>query len=137
MKAGIPLTDADRWDWLIELRKASTAALEKGAAGVILTCSSLKEKYRDELRIAQLKTKDIAIHFILLSTTEEVLLSRVGSRQGHYMKANMVQSQIKTFELPVASETDVSVIDVNRSMADVLALARGVVEEVMSNEARS
>ena len=137
MSNGIPLADADRWDWLILLRNASMAELERGASGVVVTCSSLKEKYRDELRMVQLKLRNVAVHFILLSATEEVLLSRVGNRQGHYMKANMVTSQINSFELPVPSETDANVIDVDRSQTEVLAQALRVVEEVMKGEAHS
>lgn len=134
MAAGNPLTDADRWDWLILLRNASMAELARGASGVVVTCSSLKEKYRDELRMAQLKIDAVSVHFILLSASEEVLLSRVQARQGHYMKSNMVTSQVSIFEFPTPSETDVRVVDVNRSMSEVQSSALGVVEEFLGTE---
>src|SRR5689334_7698793 len=49
MAAGTPLTDADRWDWLITLREAAIQKLRTSNA-VIVTCSALKHKYRDVIR---------------------------------------------------------------------------------------
>jgi gluconokinase len=45
MRAGIPLTDADRWPWLD--RVAEVLAKE---APVIVGCSALRLAYRDRLR---------------------------------------------------------------------------------------
>ncbi|KAK6843154.1 glucokinase [Apiospora arundinis] len=54
MRNGIPLTDADRWDWLTLLREESLRQLSKGNESVVLTCSALKRKYRDVIRVAPL-----------------------------------------------------------------------------------
>ncbi|WP_253074008.1 gluconokinase, GntK/IdnK-type, partial [Pseudomonas sp. Bi70] len=51
MSAGIPLNDDDRADWLARLGQELVSALETHAHPV-LTCSSLKRKYRDRLREA-------------------------------------------------------------------------------------
>ncbi|KAI1466853.1 carbohydrate kinase [Daldinia caldariorum] len=120
MANGIPLTDIDRWDWLIALRKESLRKLEDGAEGVVLTCSALKRKYRDVIRVAPYYMHDVVLHFIYLHAPEDVLLKRVGLRQGHYMGANMVHSQFSILEPPTAEETDVISIDVSRPMEDVL-----------------
>jgi gluconokinase len=119
MSAGIPLTDADRWDWLTLLREESLRQLAAGAEGVVLTCSALKRKYRDVIRVAPYYSHDVILHFIYLHAPEAVLLDRVGARQGHYMGANMVQSQFAILEPPTAEETDVISVDVSGSMADV------------------
>lgn len=119
MAAGIPLTDADRWDWLTELREASLRRLAEGADGVVLTCSALKRKYRDVIRVAPYYSHDVVLHFIYLHAPEEVLLQRVGARQGHYMGANMVHSQFSILEPPTAEETDVISIDVSGPMEQV------------------
>ena len=58
MANGIPLTDEDRWDWLLALRQASINTLSKSSpeshqntlGGVVVTCSALKKSYRDVLR---------------------------------------------------------------------------------------
>ena len=48
MRRGIPLTDADRADWLNTLAKLIHQQLEWGHPG-ILACSALKQRYRDVL----------------------------------------------------------------------------------------
>src|SRR5690349_16138678 len=46
MKAGTPLTDEHRADWLATLG----GELEARPHGAVLTCSALKRVYRDQLR---------------------------------------------------------------------------------------
>ncbi|ORY66361.1 thermoresistant gluconokinase [Pseudomassariella vexata] len=119
MATGIPLTDADRWDWLTLLRDESLRQLAAGANGVVVTCSALKRKYRDVIRVAPYYSHDVLLHFIYLHAPEAVLLERVGMRQGHYMGANMVHSQFSILEPPTAEETDVISVDVSASMPEV------------------
>jgi gluconokinase len=107
MGNGIPLTDEDRWDWLISLRKAAIEALSPSEAndfhppaGVVVACSALKQKYRDVMRVAAYGSPSVQIHFIYLKLSEEVLMQRVSQRQSHYMKSEMVRSQIQALEEP-------------------------------------
>ncbi|KAK3934785.1 putative gluconokinase [Diplogelasinospora grovesii] len=123
MSNGIPLTDADRWDWLTALREASIHELDQGHDGVVLTCSALKRKYRDVIRVAPYFSPNLHLHFIYLHATEEVLLQRVLARKDHYMGANMVHSQFDILEPPTAEETDVITIDVSRSVEEVMTEA--------------
>ncbi|KAF5529206.1 gluconokinase [Fusarium phyllophilum] len=119
MRNGIPLTDADRWDWLTALREESIKRLNSGSNGVVLTCSALKRKYRDVIRVAGYYDHRIQIHFVFLDASEELLLARVAQRQNHYMGANMVHSQFETLERPLADEKDVITIDVSRPIEEV------------------
>ena len=119
MANGIPLTDADRWDWLTALREESMRQISRGSHGVVLTCSALKRKYRDVIRVAAYYDRQLLIHFIYLDATEEVLLKRVASRQGHFMGANMVHSQFECLERPSTDETDVITVDVSRTQQEV------------------
>ena len=132
MRSGVPLTDADRWDWLVALRDESIHRISHGLGGVVVTCSALKRKYRDVIRVAAYYDHDILVHFIFLSAPPEVLLQRVSQRQGHYMGANMVKSQFDILERPAADETDVVSIDVSRTMdevkQDVLAMVSDIVK---------
>ncbi|KAI1810771.1 thermoresistant gluconokinase [Poronia punctata] len=121
MANGIPLTDADRWDWLTLLREESLRQLASGAEGVVLTCSALKRKYRDVIRVAPYYSHDVQLHFIYLHAPEAVLLERVGLRENHYMGANMVRSQFEILEPPTAEETDVISVDVSGPASGVLA----------------
>lgn len=133
MSAGIPLTDADRWDWLTALREASIRELDRGSDGVVLTCSALKRKYRDVIRVAPYFTPNLHLHFIYLDAPEEVLLQRVSARQNHYMGANMVHSQFDILERPTTDEVDVITVDVTRSADDVKTDALGRVRETMES----
>lgn len=119
MRTGVPLTDADRWDWLTVLREEAIHQLGAGADGVVVTCSALKRKYRDVIRVAGYYDHRILIHFVFLDASEEVLLARVTQRQNHYMGANMVQSQFDILERPMGDEKDVITIDVSRPIEDV------------------
>lgn len=107
MGNGIPLTDEDRWDWLISLRKAAIGALSPSEAnnfhppaGVVVACSALKQKYRDVMRIAAYGSPSVQIQFIYLKLSEEVLMQRVSQRTSHYMKSDMVRSQMQALEEP-------------------------------------
>lgn len=131
MSAGIPLTDADRWDWLTALREASIRELDRGSEGVVLTCSALKRKYRDVIRVAPYFTPNLHLHFIYLDAPEELLLQRVLARKGHYMGANMVHSQFDILERPREDETDVITIDVARPVEEVMADALDKVVQTM------
>jgi len=134
MSKGIPLTDADRWDWLTRLREESLRRLSSGSQGVVLTCSALKRKYRDVIRVAPYYDHDVRVHFIYLHAREEVLLARVAARQGHYMNANMVHSQFDILEEPGVEETDVITVDVSGSIEQVEDEALAKVQQAVQRE---
>lgn len=134
MSNGIPLTDADRWDWLTALREESMRLINEGQTGVVLTCSALKRKYRDVIRVAAYYDHHLLIHFIYLDASEELLLQRVTQRQGHYMGASMVHSQFDILERPSKNETDVITIDVSRTLGEVKEDALARVIDMMGSD---
>jgi gluconokinase len=136
MADGIPLTDADRWDWLVLLREQALSTLSKtSSTGVIVTCSALKRKYRDVLRVATYHHPEVFVHFIFLQASEALLMDRVRARKGHYMKDYMVHSQFESLEAPQRDETDVLAVDASGSSKEVQTLALKVVEKVMDEDA--
>ena len=134
MSNGTPLTDADRWDWLTLLREEATRRINEGSNGVVVTCSALKRKYRDVIRVAAYYKPNVLVHFIFLDADEETLLKRVGARKNHYMGANMVHSQFHDLERPSLEETDVVSIDVSRTIEEVKSDALSKMTEVMSSD---
>jgi gluconokinase len=119
MSANIPLDDADRWDWLIRLREAAIEALEDGGnVGVVMTCSALKRKYRDVIRIATLDACSVRLHFLYLDASLYTLKMRLHARKGHYMSSSMIESQLRDLEPIGKGETDVIRVDVNGSQND-------------------
>jgi len=135
MANGIALTDADRWDWLVLLRQKAVQELEHGTSGVVVTCSALKRKYRDVIRIASYNDHNVLVHFIYLKAPKEVLLARVLARKGHFMGANMVESQFASLEEPTADETDVVTVDVTAGMPEVQASALKQIKQVAQIQA--
>ncbi|KAG0639822.1 P-loop containing nucleoside triphosphate hydrolase protein [Tuber brumale] len=133
MANGIPLTDDDRWDWLETLRNKAVEELQSGAEGCVVTCSCLKRRYRDVIRIAGREADDVVVRFVYLRASEELLLKRVRARKNHYMKDDMVHSQFTALEEPDESEVDVISVDVSGSLAGVQNLTmervRGCMEE--------
>lgn len=99
MGAGIPLTDDDRYPWLCNLRDWMTEQARAGQAYSIVTCSALKKQYRDILRAAE-----GTVVFVHLTPPQAVNLERMMSRQGHYMKAGMLDSQLEILEYLEADE---------------------------------
>ncbi|KAI9674784.1 MAG: hypothetical protein M1817_001688 [Caeruleum heppii] len=135
MARGIPLTDADRWDWLELLRQKAVERLTSPtASGVVLTCSALKRKYRDVIRIAAYNDHDVIVHFVYLRANEEVLMQRVKQRQGHYMKDSMVHSQFNTLEEPKEDERDCLSVDVSGSLPQVLKMALKTVQQALAQD---
>lgn len=137
MSEGVPLTDADRWDWLTALREESRHQLAAGSDGVVVTCSALKRKYRDVIRVAGYYDHSLLIHFIFLHADQSVLLGRVTARAAatdHYMGANMVASQFSILELPQEDERDVITLDVSGTLDGVKADALERVRRMMGDE---
>ncbi|EMR89021.1 hypothetical protein ACHAPC_007808 [Botrytis cinerea] len=134
MAQGIPLNDADRWDWLTKLRDESVKSLNAGSQGVVLTCSALKRKYRDVIRVASYYDHNVLVHFVYLHASEETLLARVGARQGHFMGANMVHSQFGILEPPTKDETDVIQVDVSGSLEEVEREALAKIQTAIKKE---
>ena len=99
MAAGIPLEDADRWPWLDALNQRL-----RGERDVIVTCSALKESYRQRL------LKGIAqARIVYLQAPKALIAERVAKRKHKYMPASLLDSQFATLEPPSgAIDIDVS-----------------------------
>jgi carbohydrate kinase (thermoresistant glucokinase family) len=97
MRAGQPLTDDDRSDWLLRLNQLAKEQAAK--AGAIIACSALKEKYRDQL-IAGIHS---LVHWVLLQGSYELIGERIKSRTDHFMSATLLQSQFDILEIPTGA----------------------------------
>lgn len=122
MAAGMPLTDAMRWDWLRDLGRAAGRQRD---AGVVVSCSALKRSYRDLLREAA-----GPVRFVFPDLPREVVAARLLDRKGHYMPPGLLGSQFDTLERPGRDETDVTTIPLAAPPGEVLratlaALERG------------
>ena len=92
MRNGVALTDALRAGWLETLGQRLGAHPE----GAALTCSALKQSYRQVLR-----SHSPGLRFVFLSIGPEEALRRVAARASqHLFPASLVDSQFATLESP-------------------------------------
>lgn len=91
MANGIALNDDDRWPWL----DALCDAINNAEGPVIASCSALKEVYR-----SYIKQKIGDYHLVYLYGNKEVIHQRMAAREGHYMSAAMLQSQLDILQPP-------------------------------------
>lgn len=95
MRAGQPLTDADRAPWL----DAVGAALAAAPGGAVATCSALRRAYRDRLRAAA-----GPLRLVHLDGPRELIAGRMAARTGHFMPPSLLDSQFAALEPPGADE---------------------------------
>lgn len=117
MTHGIPLTDVDRAPWLATVH-AHIVESSRRCEHLVVACSALKQQYRDILG------RGVAITWVYLKGSEEVIRERLQNRQHHFFKAQMLSSQFADLQEP----TDAIVIDVGvepRVAVDQIAKALG------------
>lgn len=92
MSAGLALDDNDRAGWLLALQARLRAAREQGV-GLVVSCSSLKRRYRDVLRAG-----DPTLRFAHLDGARELIAARMQARLEHYMPPSLLDSQFRDLE---------------------------------------
>lgn len=92
MAASTPLTDGDRWPWLRAIAEWMSAQAEDGRSTVV-TCSALRQVYRDVLREATGR-----VRFVHLTGDLPLIAERIGHRRGHFMPIALLESQFETLE---------------------------------------
>jgi gluconokinase len=118
MRAGIPLTDDDRWPWLDRV-----AATLRDEAPVVVGCSALRRAYRDRIRAGS----GGPVQFVHLTGSREVIAARMADRKGHYMPPSLLDSQFATLEPPGPDEAISIGIDqsLTRLISQILPLLKG------------
>jgi gluconokinase len=120
MARGESLTDADREPWLQSL-VAWTEGQHAAGRSTVLACSSLKRRYRDMLSAASART-----FFVHLTAPRAVLLERMKHRQGHFMPAELLDSQLADLEPLTGDEPGITVDATATPAAIVAQTAEGV-----------
>ncbi|MEU7872255.1 gluconokinase [Dactylosporangium sp. NPDC049140] len=119
MAAGTPLTDADREPWLAAIGRWIDERAAAGEPGVV-TCSGLKRAYRDRLRQGRPQ-----VRLVFLQGSRELIARRLAARHGHFMRAEMLDSQFADLEPPEPDEgvTEVSVEPPPNEIVDAILRA--------------
>lgn len=121
MQSGQPLDDADRWPWLETLAQWIAAHESRGEA-TVLACSALRHAYRDVLRRGAPE-----VGFIHLTGPVDVLASRMGAREGHFMPEDLLASQLDTLEDLGPGETGL-VLDIRGAPEELAAAGQEWIE---------
>ena len=109
MKAGEPLTDADRTPWLSILAEKLQRLLNAGE-NAVLACSALKQDYRRQLR-----GDADQITFVQLAGSFELIGERLKQRRHEFMNDSLLASQFETLELG----DDVFAVDIGATPVQV------------------
>ena len=113
MSRGEPLTDDGRWSWLAPVGESL-----RGEDGVVASCSALKRRYREA--IAQAAQRPVLL--IHLHGAREALADRISSREGHFMPASLLNSQLATLEIPGVDEPAIT-LDIEDTPDNIVAAA--------------
>lgn len=113
MAAGIPLTDAERMPWLGRVG----SALNAHPAGAVIACSALALRYREAIRASA----PDAI-FVHLDAAADALAIRAGAREGHFMPASLLESQLATLE-PLEADEPGFTVDATLPVDDLVTAA--------------
>ncbi|MBQ4829913.1 gluconokinase [Alteromonas sp. CI.11.F.A3] len=143
MSAGIPLEDADRWDWLTHLNKIAKEHLANDQSAII-SCSALKASYRAILcegltgrqaeELTEEKTNPLAkgvqsnVRFIYLHGSTDTIGQRLKQRQHFFVGDDMLKSQFSTLEVPTKDEA--FFVDVTQSVDEVVATCKTFISSV-------
>lgn len=119
MKSGVALTDEDRVGWLERLRTL-TVREKRG----VLACSALKARYRAVLG------ESGGVNFVYLRGTQELIMSRLKKREGHFMNLDLLASQFAALEEPHGG----IVIDVDQSVGECV---QSIVRKIGGQSAQS
>ena len=113
MAAGTPLTDEDRAGWLDTI--ATRLSFLGPEEGLVVSCSALKRAYRDRLRLA---TPDL--RFVHLHGDRALLAERLQARRHDYMPPTLLDSQLRTLEIPTSDEA-VLTLDIAQPLEQLVA----------------
>lgn len=119
MASGIALDDSDRVPWLGSLHDLISSNLAENRPGV-LACSALKERYRQRLL-----TGNENVQVVYLKGSYELIWSRMIMRKKHFMKPQMLQSQLETLEEPLNALT----VDITSSVDEIVKTILQNIEE--------
>jgi len=98
MRAGVPLTDEDRWPWLEAVAAVMDERIAAGQSAVV-ACSALKRSYRDLLLAGR-----PAARMVFLDVGRDLLAARLAARHGHFFRADLLASQLADLENPQPAE---------------------------------
>jgi carbohydrate kinase (thermoresistant glucokinase family) len=116
MRAGIPLTDADRGPWMRAIGAWMDERIARGEDAVV-GCSALKRSYRDRLLADRPEAR-----MVFLAPDREVLARRLAARHGHFFPEQLLGTQFDALEPPGPDERVLTVVPSDGPAATVTSI---------------
>ncbi len=117
MQNGIALSDTDRVPWLQKIQDVIKQRLSENT-NIVITCSALKESYRQMLLIDSESVK-----LVYLKGSFELIHKRLKERLNHFMSEKLLKSQFDILEEP----SDAITVEISESLEDIV---RNIVEKL-------
>ena len=109
MHRGIPLTDADRIQWLAAIHDYLALAASEHR-NIVLGCSALKQSYREQL------FQGLDVRLVYLKGSYELIDRRLEQRKGHFADDHILAAQFADLQEP----TDAIVVDISGEPAQIV-----------------
>ena len=110
MRNDIALSDADRLPWLQKIQGVIKQCLSENT-NIVLTCSALKESYRQMLLVNYASVK-----LVYLKGSFDLIQKRLKERLNHFMGEKLLKSQFDILEEP----SDAIIVDISQPLEVIL-----------------
>ncbi|KAM0455039.1 hypothetical protein ACHAPV_007926 [Trichoderma viride] len=131
IRSGITLSDEDNLSWIDRINRRITDTLtDLGYNGSVVSCSALRETYRNQIR-HHMTTHKVKTIFVDLQADRNILARHSQEHQDSLMRGNLVDSQLDLYEEPSSREFDVVPVDAERAEEAVLDQIRWIIEEAV------
>lgn len=117
MQNGIALSDTDRVPWLQKIQDVIKQRLSENT-NIVITCSALKESYRQMLLI-----DGESVKLVYLKGSFELIHKRLKERLNHFMSEKLLKSQFDILEEP----SDAITVEISEPLEDIV---RNIVEKL-------
>ncbi len=92
-------------------------AIDKAGGSAVVACSALRQAYRDRLR-----RSGVDLRFLHLTGDASLIRQRMDNRSGHFMPADLLDSQLATLE-PARPDEDLYEVDISGTVGDLAEAA--------------
>lgn len=128
IRSGITLSDGDSLSWVDRINRRTTDTLtDLGYNCSVVSCSALRETYRNQIR-RHMATHKVKAIFVDLQAERDILQRRSQERQNGPTGASSVDSELDLYEAPSSREYDVVPVDAERADQVVLDEVRWIIE---------
>jgi carbohydrate kinase (thermoresistant glucokinase family) len=126
LRSGLLLSDEDSLSWIDRINRRTTDTLtDLGYNRSVVSCSALKETYRNQIR-RHMAAHEVKVIFIDLQADRDHLTRRL---QDSPMGTMIMDKQLNVYEEPSRREFDVVPVDSERAELTVLEEVQWIIEE--------